>query len=93
MRPIFRRLQQWGAWACLVLLVSLVSGVARAQVTPDELTRRIQNLEGAHADNRMTAIETRLDTLEYIGKGILVIVAAQLVLNGLNLRGRKEDRR
>ena len=77
------------------LLVSWVSVDAQ-----DDLSRRVLDLERTRADARLVSLEMRLDTiekieiktrleqLERVGNGLLILVFGQLVLNGLNLRRR-----
>ena len=63
-----------------VILGMLLAAPSRAQ----DLDRRVVTLEDAHADRRLSVIETRLDSIEYLGKGILLAVASQLAINGFN---------
>jgi hypothetical protein len=86
---LWRRTGTCVSWLLFALLLGIV------WVTPgrgQDLDRRVQTLEEAHPDRRLSVIETRLDSIEYIGKGILVVVLAQLALKGLEFRGRKSDR-
>lgn len=54
--------------------------------------RRLHNLESIGAERRLAVLENRLDNIETVGKGILIAVAAQLLLSGLQMRprGRRE---
>lgn len=73
--------------ASLVLLPALVRGT---QFDRDyDQDRRLTAVEVATA-----RLESRLDSLESVGQGILIVVVAQLLLSGLALRQRntKGDR-
>lgn len=80
-----RRVQVWGSWCLLCFVVAMLVSV---KVGGQDLERRIKLQEDIRADTRLTAIETRLDSIEFIGKAILVAVIGQLVLNGMNFRTR-----
>lgn len=77
------------AASCFLLffMLGLVASVAYARA--QDLERRLDNLEAVQSERRLTAIETRLETIDSVGKGILVIVAAQLLLQGLGLKKNK----
>lgn len=81
-----RRVQVWGSWCLLCFFSAMLLTVhIRGQV---DLERRLQEQEAVHADRRLSVIETRLDSIEFLGRGILLTVAGQLVLNGLAFRRR-----
>lgn len=84
----FKRVNVWGSWILLGFMLAVT--VSAWSQTQDELERRIHAQENINADVRLTRLETRLDGIQNIGAGILIIVAAQLVMNGLNLRARRD---
>lgn len=85
-----RRVQFWASWALLAFLSLIVVSAVYAQQT--DFDRRMAEQEAVHAEQRLTRLETRLDGLMNVGTGILIIVGAQLVMSGLNLRARKGER-
>lgn len=85
-----RRVQCWASWALLAFLSLVVVSAVHAQQT--DFDRRMSEQEAIHAEQRLTRLETRLDGLTNIGTGILVVVGAQLLMSGLNLRSRKGER-
>lgn len=50
------------------------------------MERRMQAMESMQIERRLTAMETRLESIETIGRGVIVVVVAQLVLGGLAMR-------
>lgn len=87
-----RRLSVWGSW---LLAAGIVLGVGwgyhplNAQSDGD---RRIKDLEEVHSDRRISVVETRLDSIEFLAKIILTGVIGQLVLQGMNFRTRRPVR-
>lgn len=76
----------WCAWLTVAALV--VMGIIDLKAQSD-IDRRIAAIEEVHPDRRLSVVETRLDSIEFLGKAILTGVLGQLVLQGLNLRTRK----
>lgn len=81
----YQRAEVWGSWFLLLFLLGVVTA-AYAQQTYDE--RRIQELVDIHAAERLARLETRIDTVNSIGEGILIIVAGQLALSIMGVRKR-----
>jgi hypothetical protein len=42
-------------------------------------------------EHRVTVVETKLDSLEGIGRALLIMVGGSLLLQGLNLRPRRNE--
>lgn len=80
-----RRVQVWGSWCLLCFVAAMLISV---KVGGQDLERRIKIQEDVRADTRLATLETRLDSIEFLGKAILVAVIGQLVLNGMNFRTR-----
>lgn len=76
----------------LVGLLAVAWGWPRLAAQSTDHDRRIDRLENIQAERRLSVLESRLDSIETVGKGILIAVAAQLLLSGLQLRptGRRE---
>jgi hypothetical protein len=74
-------------WARVcIAIVGVLVAVAVAYGQTSDLERRIDRLEDMRPDARLTAIETRLNTLEDVGKGILIALGVQILLSGLSLK-------
>lgn len=88
-----RRTQFWAAIVLLVMLFVLVCySSLYAQIVPpidSEIQRRVRAIEAMHPEARLGIIETRLDNIEWVGKGILTIVAGQLILSAMDMRKRR----
>lgn len=42
-------------------------------------------------EHRVTVLETKLDSIDTIGRALLILVGGQLLLHGMNLRQRKNE--
>lgn len=74
--------------ACVLLLFMLCMVASVAYARAQDLERRVDNLEAVQADRRLSIMETRIDTIDGVGKGILVVVATQLILQAFGLKRR-----
>lgn len=86
------------ALAQVLVMLTLVCGVSVAlgfaQVDRDrwttyeqrEIERRLSDLEGLRPDARLSVMENRLDRVEQILYGVLIIAIGQLVLSGLSFK-------
>lgn len=88
MADIMKRAGFWCAWLTVGILLAMGAIDIRAQA---DIERRITEIEQVHPDRRLSIVETRLDSIEFLGKAILTGVIGQLVLQGLNFRSRKSQ--
>lgn len=68
----------------VIAAFALVVAYPLAQGEAD-LTRRVAALETVDSSVRLAKLETRLDSIESIVKGVLICVLGQLVLSGVGL--------
>ncbi len=76
----------WGSFALVFVALGVLVAPLVGQTA--DLERRVAEQESIHADRRLSVIETRLDSIEFLGRGILLTVGGQLLLNGLALKRR-----
>jgi len=75
-------------WLGLMGLLGLTALV----YAQSDVDRRIADIERVEAGSRLARIETRIDSLESIGKGVVTILAGQLLLSGLGMAHKKRER-
>lgn len=63
-----------------------------ASLQPD-LERRLSIVEDARPDARLSAIEARLNNIESVMQGLLVAVAAQIIVSGFQIPSTLRRRR
>lgn len=69
---------------CALLAVLWLAGTAQS---PDQNDRRLDRLESARLDPRISAIEARIDNVEKLNIGIFIVVVTQLIANVVQGRG------
>lgn len=75
-----------GLAIAIAVIASLALIVAYPLAQADvDLTRRVAALETVDSSVRLAKLETRLDSIESIVKGVLICVLGQLVLSGVGL--------
>lgn len=57
-----------------------------------DIDRRLERLEDTHADVRLAKLETRLESIDAVLKGVLIAVVVQIVVSGIGLRQQKGNR-
>lgn len=88
MDAMIQRAGFWCAWGTVAALLVMGAIDIKAQA---DIERRVAAIEDVHPDRRLSIVETRLDSIEFLGKAILTGVIGQLVLQGLNFRSRKSQ--
>jgi hypothetical protein len=86
------RITKWSGCAAMWIGAGLViwaTGLTGAAQT--ETDRRIAALEALRPDARLTAIEARLENVEYFGRWILGAIGAQIVASGLVLKRSRSN--
>lgn len=68
----------WGSWQ-----VTIPSAQSL------DVERRLNALEEIKTDKRLAVLESRLDSLETVGRGTLMAVVTQLLLSGIEIRRRR----
>lgn len=68
----------------VIAALAIVVAYPLAQSDVD-LTRRVAALETVDSSVRLAKLETRLDSIESIVKGVLICVIGQLALSGIGL--------
>jgi hypothetical protein len=73
-------------WIVLVILVAGAVMSSAQDWRVDDHTRRIAELERVRSDARLSVIENRIDRLESLLYGVVIVAVGQLVLSGLSYR-------
>ena len=80
---------------CMVITIGLVAVCygwsAMAQPVTD-IERRLSVLEAVDIASRLAVLEQRMNGLDTIGRGILIAVAAQLLVSGFQLHSQRRSR-
>ncbi len=84
-----KRVTIWGSWLLIGWILCGVGYTYHPLFAQTDVERRVKELEEVHSDRRLSVVETRLDSIEFLGKAILTGVIGQLVLQGLNFRIRR----
>ena len=79
------------AWVVYGLIVGFAIGFTGSVFAQSDFSLQNEHRLSS-VEVQMIEIARRLDALELLGRGVLVIVVGQLLVSGLNLKGRYRER-